>query len=666
MDGDDALRLGILGPLEVQRAGSTVVLTSATQRLILTRLAISGGPVSEDQLVDDVWGETPPASASTSLRAQISRLRTALRLGTSPPALVHGPGGYRFDGPVEIDAVRFEELVAGAGASDDPVAARDQLRRALELWRGDVLAEFRYEPFAQATIARLEALRLRALEDRIALDLDAGRADEVIPELEALSREHPLRERISELLVTALAHDDRVPEALATYRRVTTIHRDELGLPPSRRFQRLHDDLLRGRIDDVPAPPASAIDATGATDAASTTEAWRTVVGTVALPGVGDDVRLELLLVRAEGLRRAGRVEEARHTYAAAAQLATSLERPDELGVAVLGLVGPPEDSISGVSLDEALVERSLLRLPADHPVLPRLQARLAVALIDRGDHARGRSLLDTALAASRGAGDRSGIAYALRARHRSWFDPYALAERLGSADELLRIGRELDDLDVTAWGHRWRFIGLLEAGRLDEATTELDALEAIAAQLSDAFHRWFVVMRRAGLALVQRPADEAHAAVLEAVALTDRMPSPYTMMAAMLLFWSSHVLHGRRDEALRLAEQLAAAQPGPGAPVLAWSAAAAGDHGRARTILEELAADGFAAVLAQDHIRVLWLLNLTALAETACLLGDRDRAAVLRPLLAPFSGRSAVVGPGVTVVGTLDGALARLDALLA
>lgn len=660
MDGVDALQVRLLGPLEIQRAGVPVPLTSAAQRLILARLAVVDGPVPEDQLVDAVWGEHPPASATTSLRAQISRLRTSLRGGAEGAALSHGPGGYRLEGSIELDHLRFEQHVTAARASSSAEEARQELASGLALWRGEALADHRYEPFAQPAIARLEALRLSALEQRIGLDVAAGRADEVVPELEELCRRHPFRERLAELLMTALAREDRVPEALDVYRRVEEVQRRELGLDPSTRLRALQRELLQGTADLFisPAHPL------GEPTAAAVTGTWRSAVGAMSLPGVSDEVRLDLLLARGEGLRRAGRTDEARHTYAAATQLATALDRPDQLASAVLGLVGPPEDSLAGVPLDEPLVERALLRLPASHPVVPRLQARLAVGLIDRGEHDRGEALLAAGLAAARAADDPAGVAYALRARHRTWFDPRKLDERLASADELVRMGRDLASADILSWAHRWRFIGLLEAGELGAAEAHLDALDELAETHRDAFHRWFVVVRRAGLALVHEPdSPAAEDAVLRAVALTDRIPSPYTTTAAMLLLWSCHHVQGRTEDALSLAEAMAASQP-LALPLVAWSAAVAGGCDRAEVVLREQTAAGADEVLAADRIRVTELSGLVALAETACILGDRERAALLRGRLSPYAARLAVLHPGVTAVGRVEDTLTRLDAL--
>ena len=122
--------------------------------------------------------------------------------------------------PAEIDQRRFEPLVAegrGALQAGDPRRAAELLREALGLWRGPALADFEYEPFAQTEIVRLEEARLAAVEARIDADLALGGHAGLVGELEALVRDHPMRERIREQLMLALYRSGRQAEALETY-----------------------------------------------------------------------------------------------------------------------------------------------------------------------------------------------------------------------------------------------------------------------------------------------------------------------------------------------------------------------------------------------------------------------------------------------------------------
>ena len=150
--------------------------------------------------------------------------------------------------PDELDADRFERLLSEgrtAGEAKDHATAARRLHEALELWRGPALADFTYDPFAQAEIARLEELRLDAVEERIEADLALGKAADLVGELEALIRDHPLRERLRGQLMLALYRSGRQADALEVYRQTRETLDEELGLAPSRPLQRLQTAILR-------------------------------------------------------------------------------------------------------------------------------------------------------------------------------------------------------------------------------------------------------------------------------------------------------------------------------------------------------------------------------------------------------------------------------------
>jgi DNA-binding SARP family transcriptional activator len=177
------LRIAILGPLEV-RAGPGLAVEVAGPRLrrLLLRLALDPGRVvTTGQLVDAVWDQDPPAGAANALQALVSRLRRLL-----PGALESSPAGYRLAVPAEaVDAVQFETL-ALAGRErlgSDPGRARQLLGEALDLWRGPALADAASAEFAGPVVARLEDLRLRALEDRVEADLAAWASGRLVAEL---------------------------------------------------------------------------------------------------------------------------------------------------------------------------------------------------------------------------------------------------------------------------------------------------------------------------------------------------------------------------------------------------------------------------------------------------------------------------------------------------
>jgi len=204
--GTLAFEVRLLGPVQIARADSEIALGGPRQRAVLALLVLeSGRVVSAGRLVEEVWRGSPPPGATKTMRSYISRLRTLL----APDAeLVGRGGGYvlRAD-PDMVDAVRFEQL-AGAGRAalsrKDAAGAADYFRRALGLWRGDALTDVREVEVLAREAARLEELRLTALEGRIEADLELGLHAGVTGELEGLVTEYPLRERLWRLLVLAL------------------------------------------------------------------------------------------------------------------------------------------------------------------------------------------------------------------------------------------------------------------------------------------------------------------------------------------------------------------------------------------------------------------------------------------------------------------------------
>ena len=231
----------ILGPLEVRSEEGPITLGGRRQRALLTALLLRAGRVvPTEQLVDELYGADPPPKAIASLQNGVVALRRAL----GPDVLVTRSPGYLLAvTPEQIDAWRFERLLADARACA-PEERRGVLLRALDLWRGPPLAEFAFEEWAQTEARRLDELRLVAGEERIAVDVELGRAAEVVPELESLVHEHPLRERPCELLMRALYSAGRQADALSAF----DAHRsalDELGLEPGAAVRHLQADILR-------------------------------------------------------------------------------------------------------------------------------------------------------------------------------------------------------------------------------------------------------------------------------------------------------------------------------------------------------------------------------------------------------------------------------------
>ena len=232
----------ILGPLEVVADGQALPLGGAKPRMLLALLLLHANePVPVDVLAESLWDGTPPPTAAKMIQGYVSQLRKAVGDGV----LVTRPSGYLLALDTdELDATRFASQVDDA-ASRPPADAAAQLRSALQLWRGPPLADFRYDGFAQTEIARLEEARLAAIEARVDADLACGRHAEVVPELEALVTEHPLRERPVEQLMLALYRSGRQADALAVYRRAQQRLDEELGLEPGPDLRGLEGKILR-------------------------------------------------------------------------------------------------------------------------------------------------------------------------------------------------------------------------------------------------------------------------------------------------------------------------------------------------------------------------------------------------------------------------------------
>ena len=236
----------LLGPLEAVVDGSPLRLAAEKPRALLALLLLNRNRVvPTERLVDELWGEEPPARATKALQVYVSQLRKAL----GPERLVTRSPGYelRVDED-ELDVARFESLAAAAReqlSAGNARAAATDLREALDLWRGPALREFRSEPFAEIAAARLEDLRLGAVEDRLQAELDTGEAARVVPELEELVAAEPLRERPRELLMLALYRAGRQADALDLYRRTRDLFVNELGIEPGHGLRELEQAVLR-------------------------------------------------------------------------------------------------------------------------------------------------------------------------------------------------------------------------------------------------------------------------------------------------------------------------------------------------------------------------------------------------------------------------------------
>jgi DNA-binding SARP family transcriptional activator len=243
----------ILGPLEVWKEQRRLPLPGAGARALLGLLLIRRNQiVANDRLIEDLWGDTPPQTAAAALQMRVSALRKTLeghgaRSGPSQILITRPPGYLLRVAAAELDADRFEARLRDgreAFATGQPEAAAAALEEALQLWRGEPLADLADEPFAQAEIARLSELRLAAIEERIEADLALGRHRDCSIELDGLVALHPLRERLRGQLMVALYRSGRQAEALAVYHETRRVLQQELGIEPGPALQRLEMAVL--------------------------------------------------------------------------------------------------------------------------------------------------------------------------------------------------------------------------------------------------------------------------------------------------------------------------------------------------------------------------------------------------------------------------------------
>jgi DNA-binding SARP family transcriptional activator/DNA-binding beta-propeller fold protein YncE len=237
----------LLGPLEVVGEDGPADVGAGKRRALLTYLLINANEVvPTERLIDELWGEMPPATAAKSVQVYVSQLRKALH--ANGDVLVTRGSGYALQlGDDDLDVQRFERLLAEAQRTlddGDAKAAGATARAALALWRGPALYDVAYESFAQTEAARLDELRLVALETRIDADLVLGEHARLVGELEGLVAEHPLRERFRAQLMVALYRCGRQSEALDTYRDGSRNLMDELGLEPSAELRELEQKIL--------------------------------------------------------------------------------------------------------------------------------------------------------------------------------------------------------------------------------------------------------------------------------------------------------------------------------------------------------------------------------------------------------------------------------------
>jgi DNA-binding SARP family transcriptional activator len=235
--------------MEVRAPTGPIEVPSGRASALLAILALHAGrPVVAERLIDELWGDAPPATAVTVVHGLVAKLRRAMtNAGEAGPRVIETVGrGYRLAvDPDDVDAIRFERLVAEARRVADVDPRSEILARALALWRGSALDDFTYEPFAQRTIQVLTESRIQASEDFVEAALALGRAEECIPKVRELIEAHPFRERLHGLLMTALYRAGRQAEALAAYAAARRLLDEELGIEPGTSLRSLETAILR-------------------------------------------------------------------------------------------------------------------------------------------------------------------------------------------------------------------------------------------------------------------------------------------------------------------------------------------------------------------------------------------------------------------------------------
>jgi DNA-binding SARP family transcriptional activator len=498
------MEFGVLGPVTARDdTGAVVDLRGPRHRAVLARLIVARRRVVPvTRLVADLWDEPPPGAVG-AVQTFVAALRRALepdRPPRSPARLLvtDGPGyALRTDA---VDAWRFETAVGG-------VPTPDRLRQALDLWRGPAYADFPDARWARVERARLTELRLRAVEQLAQARLDAGRAADAVPDLDAHVTEHPWREDAWRLLALALYRSGRQADALAVLRRARAMLADQLGLDPGPRLRRLEADVLAQdpRLDPatVWTRAADAYDRTVAVGARARLESTVGLIRTLAVTG-------------ATGLRAAQE-----HRMAAIAA-AAEFDDP-ELTARVIGAYDVPavwtrSDDPEQARRIVAIAEHTLAALPDDHAAA-RCRLLATVATEMRGTRSpRGPAAAREAERLARGLRDPALLAFALNGVFMQSCTRAGLAPRRDEIGaELIAVAGRHGLVTFEVLGHLVRIQARSALGDFGSADTHAAAVDRIAERhelpLVGVFTSWYRALRLAAAGRTEQAASAYRAA---------------------------------------------------------------------------------------------------------------------------------------------------------
>ncbi|GLY19049.1 SARP family transcriptional regulator [Kineosporia sp. NBRC 101677] len=524
------LNFAVLGPLEVESDVQPVKLGGPRHRAVLARLLIAAPRVVPVQwLIDDLWDE-PPEGALGSLQTFVGALRKALEprrpARTASRLLVTQAPGYALR-PEEVDAWRFADGVREGErllSVGQPLAAHDQLERALGRWRGPAYAEFADQSWARGEVQRLDELRSLAVERRAEAGLALGRSAAVVLDLEAQVDRQPLREDGWRLLALGLYRSGRQGDALAALRRAREVLAEQLGIDPGEPLRQLERDIL-DQAAHLEKPLEKQVSGDGL---------WRAAIRAQdpnPVGAIGRRQRLEALMGLVRALAVTGELTQARQYRAEAVRAAADFADP-LLFAQVVGAFEVPaiwtandDEELSTFLVESA--ERALVGIEALGEEHPSERARLliTIALERRADSGpRGMEAAREAEQLARGLNDPHLLALALNGRFLQTFG------RAGLARERALIGHQIVEIaagqpaeqalpTVAVLGHLilvQSYAALADLSAADRHARAADELaEAHGIPLIGVFTAWYRALRAA----LTGPAEAAQAAYAQAAA---------------------------------------------------------------------------------------------------------------------------------------------------